>query len=52
LAIRDAQVEEQELLLDEYGLSHDGAYAALPDEPHEGRHEMQKPDGQVTHGLI
>jgi hypothetical protein len=42
-------IEDQELLLDEYGLSHDGTRAARPDEPDEGRHEVQKQDGQVAH---
>ena len=43
-------IEDQELLLDEYRLSHDGTCAARPDEPDKGRHEVQKQDGQVTHG--
>src|SRR4051812_34246001 len=43
-------IEDQELMLDEYGLSHHGRCAARPDEPDEDRHEVQKQDGQVTHG--
>jgi hypothetical protein len=45
-------IEDQELLLDEYGLSHDGTCAARPDEPDEGRHEVQRQDGQVAHDTM
>jgi hypothetical protein len=34
------------------GLSHDGTRTARPNEPDEGRHEVQKQDGQVAHGTI
>ena len=34
-------IEDQELLLDEYGLSHDGTRAARPGEPDDGRHEVE-----------
>ena len=45
-------IEDQQLLLDEHGLGHDGTRAARPGEPGEGRQQMQKQDGQVAHGTI
>ena len=35
-------IEDQELLLDEYGLSDDSTRAARPSEPDERRHEVKK----------
>ena len=38
-------IEDQQLLLDEYGFGHDGTHAAGPGEPSDGRQHMQKKDG-------
>jgi len=45
-------IQDQQLVLDEHGLSHHGAGATGPDKPGDGRQQMQKQNGQITHGSI
>ena len=43
-------IEDQQLVLDEQGLGHHGTRAAGAGEPGGGRQEMEKLDGEITHG--
>ena len=42
-------IEDQQLLLDEHGFSHDGPNALGRGEPNDGHQHMQQKDGQLTH---
>jgi hypothetical protein len=44
------EIENQQLLLDEYGLGHQGTRATRPRGSGDGRHEVEKQRGQVAHG--
>ena len=45
-------IENQQLLLDEYGLSHYGPHAARTGEPGDCRQEVENQSSQVAHGTI
>jgi hypothetical protein len=45
-------IENQQLLLDEYGLGHHGTRPAWTGEPGNGRQEVENQDGQVAHGTM
>jgi hypothetical protein len=45
-------IENQQLLLDQYGLGHHGTRPARTGEPGESRQDVEKQDGQVAHGTI
>ena len=45
-------IENQQLLLDEYGLGHHGTRPARTCEPGKGRQEVENQDGQVAHGIM
>ena len=42
-------IEDQQLVLDEYGFGHDGTGAAGTGELGDCRQQMQKQDGQIAH---
>jgi hypothetical protein len=42
-------IENQQLLLDKYGLGHHDTRPARTREPGDGRQEVENQDGQVTH---
>ena len=45
-------IEDRELVLDKHRFGHDGTGAAGTREPGDGRHQMQKKDGQIAHRTI
>src|SRR5712692_3565635 len=45
-------IENEQLLLDEYGLGHHGTRPARTGEPGDGRQEVKNQDDQVAHSTI
>jgi len=45
-------IQNQQLLLDEYGLGHQGTRPAWTGEPGNGRQDVEHQDGQVAHGTM
>jgi hypothetical protein len=45
-------IEDQQLLLDEYGFGPHSTHAAGPGEPSDGRQHVHQKDGQITHERI